>query len=261
MTTDNVPTNDNATREKCPSCGSDLPEGAKFCLECGAKVDNSKIICPACGRVVEKGKFCPECGHRQLPDYKSLKRGDAFKIGNYHGPITWKVLEKEGGKVLLLSEKCLDSKPFNEKWSSVTWETCSLRAWLNDEFYVEAFSESERASILVTTVKPGNNTDYKISGGNATNDKIFLLSITEAEELLDGDSGPCPSTAQATEYAKEQGAYIAPNGNTWWRLRSPGIDQRGAAYVGPGGRVVPSGMDVDYGAHGIRPAMWIALES
>ncbi|MBO4365594.1 MAG: zinc ribbon domain-containing protein [Eggerthellaceae bacterium] len=261
MTIENAPLDESQAQDACPSCGAPLPEGAKFCLECGTKVDSSKITCPACGRMVTKGKFCPECGHRQLPGFGSIKRGDEFKIGNYHGPIAWKVLKKEDGKVLLISEKCLDSKPYNEKWTSVTWETCSIRAWLNSEFFFEAFSETERASIVATKVKPANNADYKISGGNETTDKIFLLSITEAEELLDKESGPCPSAAQATDYAKEQGVYVAPNGNAWWRLRSPGIDQRGAAYVGPGGLVVPSGMDVDYGAHGIRPAMWIALEA
>ncbi len=51
----------------CPACGAPLPENAKFCLECGTKIektDENKIVCPECGKTVAKGKFCPECGHK-----------------------------------------------------------------------------------------------------------------------------------------------------------------------------------------------------
>lgn len=53
---------------KCAKCGADLPENAKFCLECGEKVQSpipdGLIVCPKCGNTVAKGKFCPECGHK-----------------------------------------------------------------------------------------------------------------------------------------------------------------------------------------------------
>ncbi len=52
---------------KCSKCGSDLPPNAKFCLECGTKVEavsNNKIICPACKKETPTGKFCIECGAR-----------------------------------------------------------------------------------------------------------------------------------------------------------------------------------------------------
>ena len=50
---------------KCAKCGADLPENAKFCLECGERVVAAGIIvCPECGNTVAKGKFCPECGHK-----------------------------------------------------------------------------------------------------------------------------------------------------------------------------------------------------
>ena len=49
----------------CPNCNSEVPEGSKFCLECGAKIEllgENEIICPACGQKTQKGKFCMECG-------------------------------------------------------------------------------------------------------------------------------------------------------------------------------------------------------
>lgn len=51
---------------KCSSCGMEILEGAKFCLECGAKVESQEpeleITCPSCGAKIPKGKFCLECG-------------------------------------------------------------------------------------------------------------------------------------------------------------------------------------------------------
>lgn len=53
---------------KCPNCGKDAPEGAKFCLECGSKIEPPKQehtrTCPKCGATVPKAKFCLECGFK-----------------------------------------------------------------------------------------------------------------------------------------------------------------------------------------------------
>lgn len=50
---------------KCPKCGNILPPSAKFCLECGTKIEQlspNEMICPHCGKKTPKGKFCMECG-------------------------------------------------------------------------------------------------------------------------------------------------------------------------------------------------------
>lgn len=56
------------TPEKCAKCGSNLVQGAKFCLNCGEpiapKVPSGMQICPQCGKTVPIGKFCFECGHK-----------------------------------------------------------------------------------------------------------------------------------------------------------------------------------------------------
>jgi class 3 adenylate cyclase len=45
---------------RCANCGSDNPEGMKFCEECGTKLVRA---CPSCGREVRPtAKFCGECG-------------------------------------------------------------------------------------------------------------------------------------------------------------------------------------------------------
>jgi len=46
---------------KCLSCQFDNREGAKFCKECGGKLE---AACPSCGHTYTPGdKFCDECGH------------------------------------------------------------------------------------------------------------------------------------------------------------------------------------------------------
>jgi class 3 adenylate cyclase len=52
---------------KCPSCQSNNPQSAKFCVKCGNKFES---ICPKCGiSNSSEFKFCYECG----ADLKSLK--------------------------------------------------------------------------------------------------------------------------------------------------------------------------------------------
>ena len=54
-----------AKKAVCPNCHSEVPENAKFCLECGTKIEQlgeNEVICPVCGQKTHKGKFCMECG-------------------------------------------------------------------------------------------------------------------------------------------------------------------------------------------------------
>jgi predicted ATPase/class 3 adenylate cyclase len=45
----------------CPRCQTESPQGAKFCLECGAPL---KVRCESCGApLAAAAKFCPECAY------------------------------------------------------------------------------------------------------------------------------------------------------------------------------------------------------
>jgi hypothetical protein len=47
---------------KCPSCGCDNRENAKFCGECAAPLA-AALACPRCGTANPKGRrFCDSCG-------------------------------------------------------------------------------------------------------------------------------------------------------------------------------------------------------
>ena len=85
---------------ECPKCHSDNETGAKFCNECGAKLE---IACPECGKTNRLGsKFCNECGHNltvpSVPTTKDLSFDDKLdKIQRYLPKgLTEKILSQRG---------------------------------------------------------------------------------------------------------------------------------------------------------------------
>ena len=196
----------------------------------------------------------------------SANVGDIVTFGHYEQDndtsngkeeIEWIVLAKEDGKALVTSKYALDCQPYNEEYTSVTWEESDIRAWLNDEFYNTAFSESERSEIETTYVVNDDNAEYGTDGGNDTSDKIFLLSIAEAEEYFSSDEA---RECEPTKYAVAEGAYEnSDNGNCWLWLRSPGYYTYNAAVINTYGVVNDYGINVNYSSLAVRPALWINL--
>lgn len=75
----------------CNKCGGELDENAKFCPECGDKIEypqiknNKKPYCPNCGAyVADSENFCDECGtNLKTPSIQT----DASFIEKYKVPI------------------------------------------------------------------------------------------------------------------------------------------------------------------------------
>ena len=181
-----------------------------------------------------------------------------FEADGTRKPIRWIVLKREKEKALLLSAYGLDAKPYNKKREDVTWETCTLRKWLNKDFFNEAFTEEEKKRICLTEVRNEDNRFWNTSGGNDTEDRVFLLSLGEAEQYL---PETFPRQRMATPYAKKRGAYSYYNGNCRWWLRSPGLGSTYAADVSDDGDIVDYGDSVSNSDTAVCPALWIDLES
>ncbi|MBQ3072557.1 MAG: TIR domain-containing protein [Oscillospiraceae bacterium] len=172
-------------------------------------------------------------------------------------PIEWLLLAKEENKALVISKYALDCQQYNTSSTYVTWETCSLRKWLNNDFINAAFSKEEKALIPTVTVPADINPDYYTYPGKATQDQVFLLSIAEANKYFGSDSA---RQCRPTDYTVANGAYVnSDNGNCWWWLRSPGVSQRSAANVRCGGDVYEYGSSVSHVNNAVRPALWIDL--
>ena len=76
--------------------------------------------------------------------------GDTVRFGTYEQDnktsngqekIEWLVLAKKDGKILVVSKYVLDFKQYNSDWVTSTWESCTLRKWMNGTFLKNAFTE------------------------------------------------------------------------------------------------------------------------
>ncbi len=233
--------------------------------------DNSKVEIDNTGKYEETTSSVEKTDERQestsenIKSYKQLFSnadvGSTVLFGSYEQDnnssngkedIEWIVLAKEGSRVLVISKNALDCKCFNSSLKDVTWETCSLRNWLNNVFMKAAFSDGERGMIPTVTISD----DSSAGAGNSTTDQVFLLSISEANKYFASDSD---RMCQGTAYCSKQGAYVANDGNCFWWLRSPGCDSKNFAYVDRFGSVCDDGHGIILEDYAVRPAMWIEI--
>ena len=202
--------------------------------------------------------YIRKLGEEKWNKIKNIKIGDSYTFGTYEQDnntsngkeaIEWTVLDKDGMSLLLVSKQALAWQQYNTSYTDVTWENCTLRKWLNGTFLNNAFSTEEQAQIQNTTVSADNNPQYSTNPGNATTDKVFLLSINEVEKYFNSNEArKCAPTA----YAEAQGVwtsdtYKTPSGaaTCWWWLRSPGSNQDEAAGVYVDGSVGEYGRNVN----------------
>lgn len=152
--------------------------------------------------------------------FGSYPQSDA--TGEKKDAIKWRVLSVDGNDAFLIADYSLDCQQYNTTYESVTWETFTIRSWLNGynangidyssgNFIDKAFTGAEKDAINQVTVV-NNDNPYGTEGGNDTKDKVFLLSI---EEVTNPDYGfssvsyECDNARWRTNtaYVKEKGAY------------------------------------------------------
>ena len=227
--------------------------------------EDDNMIAAAAAAAARDAKFA-------VGNYVTFGTYPQTKAGNDATPIEWLVLARDGDKALLISRYALDAQPYNKDHTSVTWETCTLRTWLNGTFYNKAFSSAEQAAILTTNVDNSKNQCYSgwsTSGGNNTQDKVFLLSYAEANKYFGvtyDNSSNTKSRVAPTAYAIAQGAWTDSFDKTadradaghWW-LRSPGNYRDYAASVYTNGSLFGANVDANSGS--VRPALWVNIEA
>lgn len=235
-------------------------------------------------------------------DFSSVKAGDIIQFGSYEQdnvkkngkePIDWIVLERTDDELFVVSRYILDWHPYHDRFGEITWEKCTLRQWLNEDFYHAAFDEDEKKLIKTTTIKNEDNPVWNTEGGNDTLDKLFLLSMRDVlnpnygfdKEMVNHNSREDINRRCAcTEYARARGVFVQPGlqanymttenrtASSWW-LRSIGgrSDQTTGGMADHVLSVSATGIVGDYGIgaygtnnkggkEGVRPAMQIKVK-
>lgn len=263
------------------------------------------LLLSGCGKQAESTEVITEESNTEEPEpattealetvvLKDAKIGDIVQMGTYEqdgdaeteDPICWDVLDKDGDAVLLISHDVIAYQRFSDSRKCVIWEDSEIRTWLNQEFYAEAFDETEQASIRETTlenpstvgfaahVDPSGDVQVRESRPD-TKDKIFLLSWKEAEQyygnrLTDASGlGRRPSRAVLqkrkaifTDLIIEELPAMYPYSRHLpdgterlsWMLRSTGMKDYTIFVIGYEGK-----WDQDYpdSYNGVRPVMWV----
>lgn len=200
--------------------------------------------------------FGTESSFEPLPEDVVVKEtmadanvGDAVVFGKYEQnndssdgkeALEWIVLEKQEGKILLISRYCIDTMPYNTERVDVTWDKSSLRDYLNGDFIESAFDDNEKSSLITEN-----------------NDKVSLLSVADAKKYYEYDSW---RASTATEYAVSKGARVE-NGCCWWWLLDKGTSDNFASYVHFDGTVRENGFAVDYDLVAVRPIIWVSADA
>ncbi len=235
--------------------------------------------------------------------YRRIKKEDATDASNNSGsyqwendtdyhyfkyrPIKWRVLSVDSAEAFLLADQALDDKQYHIVYENVTWESSTIRSWLNgygasanlqkkdygsSNFINTAFSSSARIAIKDTKVENKDNLYNGTEGGEDTVDKVFLLSESEAYTnnakaygfASDYDVDDEARRAKSSVYAKALGTWswsmgsVSYVGNCQWWLRSPGFYSNNAAAVDSDGW---SHMITNYvyAPYGVRPALNLNL--
>ena len=200
-------------------------------------------------------------------------------------PVDWRIIDPDKG--IVLCETVIDSQPYSNTYYidysisdyhyygfndlsysnyASDYKTSSIREWLNNDFYYTAFTGTERDEIITTTLNNDgyytsiNKQGYEALDSEETNDKVFLLSYKEAENVK---SSLGTLMTKGSDYAKSQGlcpydtttSYPSStyDGYPNWILRTPGSHSSSCCmvhYIG-----VIGSTEVDCTEIGIRPAL------
>ncbi len=199
-----------------------------------------------------------------------MQAGDKISFGSYE----WRILEVQKNTALIITEYIIEQRAYHNAYKDITWADCSLRKYLNNEFY-DRFSAAEKSRIIPVLNKNPDNQWYGTKGGTDTQDSIFLLSIEETVCRYFGDSSSklySPGKNQRYWFErkdKNNSKRIArlesrKEGSWWWWLRSPGRVSIKAVYIHGDGNIGIQGNNILKGnisdgecKGGVRPALWL----
>lgn len=115
---------------------------------------------------------------------RQIHTGDIFTLGSYRYsqsayrlPIDWTVLDKQGNYIFAMAWNSLEIKEYHSQNKQVSWHDSSLRHWLNNDFYNDAFMPLEQKLIAKAPASAAEN-----DAGN--DDLVSLLSDDQLAHYL-----------------------------------------------------------------------------
>ncbi|MGN0523195.1 MAG: DUF6273 domain-containing protein [Eubacterium sp.] len=203
-----------------------------------------------------------------IPEDSVVTFGAYEQDGNlFNGPepIEWYVINNDNDVASLYSVYCLDCRPYHNdslNLDTVNWSNCSLKDWLNNDFYNEAFNEEEKQYVALNAVTGERTTDIDESTAayvqlpNAGN---VALSFWTHENMI----------AEFTEYAKSK--YNSSEPYSYWTRElsektGPGygtvIDSvgeiHGSSYYWTASNQLKDGVPMT-DSYGVRPMIMVKL--
>ena len=201
-----------------------------------------------------------------------MKIGDKILFGDFE----WRILDLQDNRVLIITEYIIEQRSYHDFYKEITWADCSLRKYLNAEFY-NKFNDYEKSRICEVTNKNTDNQWYGTKGGEDTKDKIFLLSMEEIVCKYFGDSSDKlynPGKNQRYWFERKdinnpnRTAYLNDNKEQiwWWWTRTPGRVGIKAVYIHGDGNIGIQGNNILKGnvadgkcTGGVRPVLWLKI--
>ena len=201
---------------------------------------------------------------------ENFKMDSILSFGGYN----WRVLDIQDNVALLITEDIIEQRAYHDAYKDITWADCSLRKYLNGEFY-DKFSEADKSRIMPVLNKNLDNQWYGSKGGVDTKDSIFLLSIEEVCKYFGDSRSKLYNRGKNQRYWFERkdennnkriARFEGETWGSWWWLRSPGRVSVKAVYIHGDGNIGIQGNNILKGnisdgkcTGGVRPALWLKL--
>lgn len=213
-------------------------------------------------REIEKTKYQME--EIQTDEYTTVSLNQSAKVGEFvtfghceqglrgeELPIVWEIIDKKENELVLLSKDILFSKPFHNENEEVEWKDSDLRAWLNQFFYKNAFSESEKEKMCSASILTGGNEDA--SGL----DRVVIPSLEELyyyPQIVRQKKG--------TAHVIKDRLWVSPlNTYSPWWLNTSGELANSKMILNTKGEVCEDGDPVFCDSRGVVPLIRVKCEA
>lgn len=174
-------------------------------------------------------------------------------------PICWYILEDNEDTYFLFAEKVLDCKQYHATYEAVNFNTADITEWLNSDFYRTAFTEAQRASIVLTEFAQAYNPIY----GNLTGEtEEFYVVLMQMDDLMDetyiyAKEDNQSRRAYATDYAVALGVYVDEEQYGRYWTCAQGYDAMNVVCADSSGILSSSGYFVYQTNIGVRPVITV----